>query len=93
MHGRGFGLGLPGNAALPAVDGRRHVLAHMAGRQTVDLAPRGALIKPSAATPALMVHSGRAVVFKNIKHFHARIDGPLRPGPGPAQRELPQRGR
>jgi L-arabonate dehydrase len=39
-----------------------------------NLAPRGAVIKPSAATPALMVHRGRAVVFENIEDFHARID-------------------
>ncbi|MFL6691917.1 MAG: dihydroxy-acid dehydratase, partial [Ramlibacter sp.] len=39
-----------------------------------NLAPRGAVIKPSAATPKLMVHKGRAVVFENIEDFHARID-------------------
>jgi dihydroxy-acid dehydratase len=39
-----------------------------------NLAPRGAVIKPSAATPELMVHKGRAVVFDNIEDFHARID-------------------
>ena len=39
-----------------------------------NLAPRGAVIKPSAATPALMLHKGRAVVFENIEDFHARID-------------------
>ena len=39
-----------------------------------NLSPRGAVIKPSAATPALMVHKGRAVVFENIEDFHARID-------------------
>src|SRR3954471_6451241 len=39
-----------------------------------NLAPRGAVIKPSAATPKLMVHRGRAVVFENIEDFHARID-------------------
>jgi len=39
-----------------------------------NLAPRGAVIKPSAATPALMVHKGRAVVFENSDDFHARID-------------------
>jgi L-arabonate dehydrase len=39
-----------------------------------NLAPRGAVIKPSAATPALMVHKGRAVVFENIEDFHHRID-------------------
>ena len=39
-----------------------------------NLAPRGAVIKPSAATPALMQHTGRAVVFESIDDFHARID-------------------
>ncbi|KQT08049.1 IlvD/Edd family dehydratase [Ramlibacter sp. Leaf400] len=39
-----------------------------------NLAPRGAVIKPSAATPALMVHKGRAVVFEDIEDFHKRID-------------------
>ena len=39
-----------------------------------NLAPRGAVIKPSAATPALMAHTGRAVVFENSDDFHARID-------------------
>jgi L-arabonate dehydrase len=39
-----------------------------------NLAPRGAVIKPSAATPGLMVHRGRAVVFEDIEDFHRRID-------------------
>jgi dihydroxy-acid dehydratase len=39
-----------------------------------NLAPRGAVIKPSAATPDLLVHTGRAVVFENIEDFHGRID-------------------
>jgi dihydroxy-acid dehydratase len=39
-----------------------------------NLAPRGAVIKPSAATPALMTHTGRAVVFEDSHDFHARID-------------------
>ena len=39
-----------------------------------NLAPRGAVIKPSAATPELMVHRGRAVVFEDIEDFHTRID-------------------
>jgi dihydroxy-acid dehydratase len=41
-----------------------------------NLAPDGAIIKPSAATPDLMQHSGRAVVFENIEDYHARIDDP-----------------
>jgi dihydroxy-acid dehydratase len=39
-----------------------------------NLAPRGAVIKPSAATPGLLVHTGRAVVFEDSHDFHARID-------------------
>jgi L-arabonate dehydrase len=41
-----------------------------------NLAPRGAVLKPSAATPALMVHRGRAVVFDSIEHFKQRVDDP-----------------
>ena len=39
-----------------------------------NLAPDGAIIKPSAASPHLMQHTGRAVVFENIEDFHARIN-------------------
>ena len=41
-----------------------------------NLAPNGAVIKPSAATPALLQHTGRAVVFETIEDFKARIDDP-----------------
>ncbi len=41
-----------------------------------NLAPNGAVIKPSAATPALMKHAGRAVVFEDIEDYRARIDDP-----------------
>jgi dihydroxy-acid dehydratase len=41
-----------------------------------NLCPDGAIIKPSAATPKLMKHKGRAVVFENIEDFHARVDDP-----------------
>ena len=41
-----------------------------------NLAENGAVIKPSAATPALMQHRGRAVVFENIEEYHAKIDDP-----------------
>jgi dihydroxy-acid dehydratase len=41
-----------------------------------NLAPEGAVIKPSAATPSLLTHRGRAVVFENIEDFRARIDDP-----------------
>jgi L-arabonate dehydrase len=39
-----------------------------------NLAPDGAVIKPSAASSHLLRHRGRAVVFENIEDFHARID-------------------
>lgn len=39
-----------------------------------NLAPDGAVLKPSAASPHLMVHRGRAVVFEDIDHYKARIN-------------------
>jgi len=39
-----------------------------------NLAPDGAVIKPSAASAHLLKHRGRAVVFETIEDFHARID-------------------
>jgi dihydroxy-acid dehydratase len=41
-----------------------------------NLAPDGAVIKPSAATPRLLKHRGRALVFESIEDFKARIDNP-----------------
>ncbi len=41
-----------------------------------NLALNGAVIKPSAATPELMQHRGRAVVFEDIEDYHARVDDP-----------------
>ncbi|HEX7834712.1 MAG TPA: dihydroxy-acid dehydratase [Pseudolysinimonas sp.] len=41
-----------------------------------NLAPNGAIIKPSAATPELLHHVGPAVVFDSIEDFRARIDDP-----------------
>ena len=41
-----------------------------------NLAPNGCVLKPSAATPKLLKHKGRAVVFENIDDLHKRIDDP-----------------
>ena len=41
-----------------------------------NLAPAGAIIKQSAATPALLTHTGRAVVFTSLEDLTARIDDP-----------------
>lgn len=39
-----------------------------------NLAPNGAVLKPSAASKELFKHRGKAVVFENIEDYHARID-------------------
>ncbi|MDX3775404.1 IlvD/Edd family dehydratase [Chromatiaceae bacterium AAb-1] len=41
-----------------------------------NLAPRGAVLKPSAASPHLMKHRGKAVVFENFDQYKARINDP-----------------
>jgi dihydroxy-acid dehydratase len=41
-----------------------------------NLAPDGAVLKPSAASPHLMRHRGPAVVFETIEHYHERILDP-----------------
>jgi dihydroxy-acid dehydratase len=41
-----------------------------------NLAPDGAVIKPAAASPHLLKHRGRALVFDSIEDMHARIDDP-----------------
>ncbi|WP_035643056.1 IlvD/Edd family dehydratase [Bradyrhizobium sp. ORS 375] len=39
-----------------------------------NLAPNGAVIKPSAASPELMNHTGRAVVFESVEEMHDAVD-------------------
>ncbi|GIZ51228.1 IlvD/Edd family dehydratase [Noviherbaspirillum aridicola] len=41
-----------------------------------NLAPDGAVIKPSAASPQLLQHRGRAVVFETIEDLRERLDDP-----------------
>ena len=41
-----------------------------------NIAPNGAILKPSAASPELMQHTGRAVVFESIEEFHEKIHDP-----------------
>lgn len=41
-----------------------------------NLAPKGAVLKPSAASPELMKHRGRAVVFENFDDYKSRINDP-----------------
>ena len=56
-----------------------------------NLAPRGAVLKPSAASPELMQHRGKAVVFEDIEDYRARIDDPsldVHPEDHPGPEEL-----
>ncbi len=46
---------------------------------TGNLCENGCVIKPSAASPHLMKHTGKAVVFEDIEDFHARVDDPNLP--------------
>ena len=57
---------------------REAPLMHDAGIGVLrgNLAPRGAIIKPAAATPELLKHTGPAVVFDSVEDMHARIDDP-----------------
>ncbi len=41
-----------------------------------NLCPNGAVIKPSAASPHLLTHTGKAVVFEDIDDYKARVDSP-----------------
>jgi dihydroxy-acid dehydratase len=41
-----------------------------------NLAPAGAIVKPAAASPHLLRHRGRALVFDSIEDFNARVDDP-----------------
>jgi dihydroxy-acid dehydratase len=44
-----------------------------------NLSENGAVLKPSAATPSLMKHTGKAVVFEDIDDYKTRIDDPALP--------------
>lgn len=41
-----------------------------------NIAPSGAIIKPAAATPSLLVHTGPALVFDSVEDYAARVDDP-----------------
>lgn len=56
----------------------RDPLIHEAGIAVLrgNLCPQGAVVKPSAASPDLLVHTGPALVFDSIEDFKARVDDP-----------------
>jgi dihydroxy-acid dehydratase len=53
-------------------------LLHDAGIAVLrgNLSPSGAVVKPAAASPTLLRHRGRAVVFDSVEDLHARLDHP-----------------
>jgi len=57
---------------------REQPLADEAGIAVLygNLAPAGAVVKPAAASPHLLQHRGRAVVFDSVEDFRARVDDP-----------------
>ena len=65
-----FGSDVIHTAAAPILDDAGIAVLHG------NLAPDGAIIKPAAATAALLQHTGRAVVFESIEDFKERIDDP-----------------
>ena len=60
------------------IHGRDNPIREHAGIAVLrgNLAPGGALVKPSAASPHLLKHRGRAVVFADIEDFKKRVDDP-----------------
>ncbi|HEY2600915.1 MAG TPA: dihydroxy-acid dehydratase [Thermoleophilaceae bacterium] len=65
----------PDGEVLSALSSPRHEQGGIAVLRG-NLAPRGALIKQSAASPELMCHTGSALVFEDIDDLAARIDAP-----------------
>jgi dihydroxy-acid dehydratase len=70
-----------GDAAIwdpEVIRGREAPLQPAAGIAVLrgNLAPDGAIIKPAAASPHLMRHRGRALVFDSVEDLHARLDDP-----------------
>src|SRR5205814_3757494 len=60
-----LGMGMPGNAAIPAVDSRRYVLAHMAGRRAVEM------VKEDLRMSKILVRKA----FENAIRVNAAIGG------------------
>src|SRR5438445_268512 len=70
-----LGVGMPGNAAIPAVVARRYLLARIAGRRIVELGRENVCVSTILAKEAFE-NAIRAVVFKDIEDSHRGIDDP-----------------
>ena len=81
VTGRSLGENIaaaPAAWAQDVVHGRNDPI-HTGGAMAVlrgNLAPNGAIIKQAAATPSLLQHEGRAVVFSSLADLASRIDDP-----------------
>ena len=74
-----LGIGLPGNAAIPAVDGRRNVLARMAGRRIVEM------VEEDLAMSKILTRAGvreRDPRQCRDRRLDQRGDPPARASPG-----------
>ncbi len=83
MNGRTLGENLAGSSIInkDVIRPRDNALADTGGTVILrgSLAPDGAVIKITAATPRLLQHTGTAVVFKNYDDLEARINDPALP--------------
>ena len=80
VNGRTIGENIEGRRSLntEVIADVEHPFQDVAGVAILkgNLCEQGAVLKPSAATPALMQHTGRAVVFEDIEDYKKRIDDP-----------------
>jgi dihydroxy-acid dehydratase len=80
VNGHTLGENLAGSAIIhkEVIRPRENALAETGGTVILrgSLAPDGAVIKISAATPRLLQHTGSALVFKNYDDLEARINDP-----------------
>jgi dihydroxy-acid dehydratase len=83
VNGHTSGENLAGSSIIhkDVIRPRENALAATGGTVILrgSLAPDGAVIKISAATPRLLQHTGSAIVFKNYDDLEARIDDPSLP--------------
>jgi dihydroxy-acid dehydratase len=80
VNGRTLGENIAGAKVFndDVIRDRAHPLVESDGLAVLygNLAPRGAVMKPPAAEPQLLAHTGRAVVFSSYDDMAARIDDP-----------------
>src|SRR5690606_9345362 len=80
VNGRTIGENIEGRRSLntAVIADMEHPFHKIAGVAILkgNLCEHGAVLKPSAASPTLMQHTGRAVVFEDIEDYKQKIDDP-----------------